>query len=68
MASSGRVNTNAYDGRYVAFIWNVTSQNIKANTSTISWRLEGDGTGGSASWYKAGANPVYRLAGTVVTY
>ena len=54
MATSGRVNTNAYDGRYVAFIWSLTSQNIKANTSTISWRLEGDGTGGSASWYKAG--------------
>ena len=54
MATSGRVNTTAYDGRYVAFIWSLTSQNIKANTSTISWRLEGDGTGGSASWYKAG--------------
>ena len=65
MASSGRVNTNAYDGRYVAFIWNVTSQNIKANTSTISWRLEGDGTGGSASWYKAGAFKVV-IDGTTV--
>ena len=53
MASSGKVSSNAYDGRYISFIWSLTTQSIKANTSTISWRLEGDGTG-SVSRYKAG--------------
>ena len=53
MATSGKVSSNAYDGRYISFIWSLTSQSVKANTSTISWRLEGDGTG-SVSRYKAG--------------
>lgn len=53
MASSGIVSSNAYEGRYISFLWSLTSQNVAANTSTISWRLEGDGTGQS-SRYKAG--------------
>ena len=53
MATSGKVSSNSYDGRYISFIWSLTTQSIKANTSTISWRLEGDGTG-SVSRYKAG--------------
>ena len=53
MATSGSVSTNGYQGRYVTFYWNLTSQSIKANTSTISWRLEGDGNAQS-SRYKAG--------------
>ncbi len=53
MASSGSVSTNGYEGRYLTFSWNLTGQNIQANTSTIAWRLEGDGTGQS-SRYKAG--------------
>lgn len=53
MATSGSVSSNGYEGRYITFSWSLTSQNIQANTSTISWRLEGDGTGES-SRYKAG--------------
>ena len=53
MATSGQVSSNGYEGRYITFFWSLTSQNTKANTSTISWRLEGDGTAQS-SRYKAG--------------
>lgn len=53
MATSGSVSTNGYEGRYITFSWNLTSQSIKANTSTISWRLEGDGKA-ETSRYKAG--------------
>ena len=53
MASSGSVSSNGYEGRYITFSWSLTSQNIKANTSTIAWRLEGDGNAQS-SRYKAG--------------
>ena len=53
MATSGRVSSNGYEGRYITFTWNLTTQNIKANTSLISWRLEGDGSAQS-SRYKAG--------------
>ena len=53
MATSGSVSSNGYEGRYITFTWNLTTQNIKANTSLISWRLEGDGSAQS-SRYKAG--------------
>lgn len=53
MATSGKVSSNGYQGRYITFNWSLTTQSIAANTSTISWRLEGDGTGQS-SRYKAG--------------
>lgn len=53
MSTSGTVSTNGYEGRYITFTWNLTAQNIKANTSLISWRLEGDGNAQS-SRYKAG--------------
>ena len=53
MATSGSVKTNGYEGRYITFSWSLTSQSIKANTSTISWRLEGDGNA-ETSRYKAG--------------
>ena len=53
MANSGKVSTNGYEGRYITFSWNLTTQSIKANTSTISWRLEGDGQA-ETSRYKAG--------------
>lgn len=53
MATSGKVSSNGYQGRYITFSWSLTTQSIAANTSTISWRLEGDGTGQS-SRYKAG--------------
>lgn len=53
MATSGKVSSNGYQGRYITFNWSLTTQSVAANTSTISWRLEGDGTGQS-SRYKAG--------------
>lgn len=53
MASSGNFNTTGYDGRYLKFSWSVQSQSVANNTTKISWRLEGAGTG-SASYYKAG--------------
>lgn len=64
MANSGSVSTNGYQGRYVTFSWSLTSQSIKANTSTISWRLEGDGNAQS-SRYKAG-NFKVTIDGTTV--
>lgn len=64
MATSGSVSSNGYQGRYITFFWNLTSQSIKANTSTISWRLEGDGNAQS-SRYKAG-NFKVTIDGTTV--
>lgn len=53
MASSGSFNTNAHTGssgtRYLTFSWKEVSQNIAANTTTISWELKGDGT--STQWF-----------------
>lgn len=52
MASNGSFNTSAYsasDGtRFLTFSWTQTSQNITANTTTISWELKGGGT--STQW------------------
>lgn len=48
MASSGYVNTSAYQGRYYTLYWDATP-NIANNTSTISWSLYA--YGGSSSWY-----------------
>ena len=53
MASNGSFNTSGYDGRYLKFSWSVQSQSVVSNTTRISWRLEGAGTG-SANYYKAG--------------
>lgn len=64
MANSGSVKTNAYEGRYLLFSWTLTSQNLKANTSTIAWTLKGAGTG-QTTRYKAG-NFKITLDNTVV--
>lgn len=64
MANSGTVKTNAYEGRYLLFSWTLTSQNLKANTSTIAWTLKGAGTG-QTTRYKAG-NFKVTLDNTVV--
>lgn len=53
MARSGSFKTSGYNGRYLLFSWEITSQSIANNTSTISWTLTGAGTA-SANWYKAG--------------
>lgn len=53
MASSGTFKTSAYDGRYLLFSWEISSQNIANNSTTISWELAGAGTA-SVGYYKAG--------------
>ena len=48
MASSGSFNTSAYTfssgTRYLTFSWEVSSQSIQDNTTTISWKMFGAGT------------------------
>lgn len=53
MSSSGSFKTTAYDGRYLLFSWEISSQNIANNSTTISWKLAGAGTA-SVGYYKAG--------------
>jgi hypothetical protein len=53
MSSSGNFKTNEYDGRYLLFSWEISSQNIANNSTTISWKLAGAGTA-SVGYYKAG--------------
>lgn len=43
MATSGSFNTTGYQGRYLTFSWQVQSQSIVDNTTTISWYLRGAG-------------------------
>ena len=52
MAASGSFNTSAYDGRYLTFAWEETSQSVETNKTTIKWTLTG--AGGNNSWYKSG--------------
>lgn len=52
MATSGSFNTNAYSGRYLTFSWSEQSQNVAANTTTITWTLKG--AGGDSTWYMSG--------------
>lgn len=73
MATSGTLNTTAYDGRYLQLSW-TASQSIANNTSTISWTLKGAGTGG-AGWYYAGnfkvvidGATVYNSSGRIKLY
>lgn len=53
MANSGSFNTTAYEGRYLTFYWEVKSQSVANNSSTISWKLTGAGTGKSG-YYTSG--------------
>lgn len=46
MASSGSFNTNAYSGRYLTFSWEIQSQDVTNNTTTIAWKLVGAGGSG----------------------
>lgn len=63
MASSGSFRTTGYQGRYLLFSWNETSQNVANNTTTISWKLVG--AGGDSTWYNAG-NFAVVIAGETV--
>lgn len=64
MASSGSFNTNGYEGRYLNFSWNVASQSIANNQTTINWTLKGAGEG-QAGWYSA-TNFKVTINGTTV--
>lgn len=53
MANSGSFNTSAYSfgengNRYLTFSWEVISQSVASNSTTISWKLFGAGTYKSA--------------------
>lgn len=48
MALSGTLTVNGYDGRNYYFSWAAT-QNISANSSTISWTISC--AGGGSDWY-----------------
>lgn len=65
MASSGSFNTSNYEGRYLTFAWQILSQSVANNTTTISWTLKGAGVG-QAGYYdtqnikvKINGNTVY---------
>lgn len=62
MALSGSVSTSKYDGRYYTLSWTAT-QNVAANTSTISWTLSA--AGGAVDWYAERTLKV-NIAGTNV--
>lgn len=52
MASSGSFKTGNYEGRYLVFAWEVSSQSTENNKTKISWSLKGAGEA-SAGWYYA---------------
>ena len=49
MATSGKIETSKYQGRYYRLSWERTSYSVANNTSTIKWTLSCHG--GSANWY-----------------
>lgn len=57
MASNGSFNTNSYDGRHVQFSWNVASQSVANNNTTINWSISA--VGGKSSWYRSNPTSVY---------
>ena len=65
MASNGSFNTNSYDGRHVQFSWNVASQSVANNNTTINWNISA--VGGSSSWYRSNPTSVY-INGNCVYY
>lgn len=44
MSTSGSLNSNSHEGRYLKFNWVLKSQNVVNNTSVISWELIGAGS------------------------
>lgn len=52
MAKSGSFTTGNYQGRALKFSWNVASQNISNNTTTINWTLDATGKA-TSTWYMA---------------
>ena len=74
MASSGSFNTSGYEGRYLTFEWEETSQSIANNTTTISWTLKGAGTAPASYYYTRNikltidGETVYTFAGSSGSY
>lgn len=52
MIYGGYFDTSAYQGRCLRFHWSVESQSIANNTTTISWKVTGEG--GDDTWYMTG--------------
>ena len=57
MASSGYVESNDYNGRYILFEWETVSVSSVNNTRTIYYKATA--LGGSASWYYHHNNTIY---------
>lgn len=64
MASTFRVNSQSYDGRYM-YVYCTQSKDIATNTSTINWTLTV--TGGNSAYYSTGPTTV-NINGTQVYY
>ena len=64
MASSGSINSDGYDGRYLQLSWS-QKKDIANNRSTITWTLSS--IGGASSYYHTGATTV-KINGTQVYY
>lgn len=62
MASSGSFTTTASSNRSLKFSWEITSQSVANNTTTISWKVEG---AGSASGYVKGGGLYVKINGSV---
>lgn len=74
MAISGSFNTNAHNGRYLRFVWDVKSQSVVDNKTIISWSLQGAGDA-AANWYYANNfevvisnSTVYSSSGSILLY
>lgn len=65
MASTGTLNTSAYDGRYFEFSWSIKNQDIANNKTTIYWRLTARGSG---QYSQYNASPFKITIGTVQIY
>ena len=64
MASTFRVDSQSYDGRYM-YVYCTQSKDIATNTSTINWTLTV--TGGNSAYYSTGPTTV-NINGTQVYY
>lgn len=62
MASSGSFTTTASEGRSLKFSWEISSQSVANNTTTISWKLVGSG---SASGMVKGGGIYVKINGSV---
>lgn len=64
MAIGGSFNTTGYEGRYLTFSWQVKSQSVADNTTTITWYLRG--AGDTTSYYYLTQNIKVTIDGVTV--